>query len=624
MTGRIYCGIRFALQRIRWVLLLIASLSLAAFAQTGSPTFRVIIPLAAVDLVDLGSPGLPTRLSLPARLQREKRELGRFRISAEFELPPDFQDQRWVLYAQDLRDGGTLYLNGMEIGTVPSATEHVTVRHLQPFMFDLPPSVMRAGRNSLAREWSVVENQISVPRLFVGTHQAVAPIYEKRYFWQYTMAQVSFVFGATIAFILLGLYSKNRGVHQYLWAGGSALGWAILNLFYFLTPIPAGLYAYWQLLNHFGVWAFTAGGSFYLLQDCAVPSRRYRQVSITWGVAFWVSYCVNYWLTGRTFWPTYTLSWHVGLAVLGVYPMVRLGMSLWREPRLRHGVYLAINLAVIAAGLLDAATISGFSFSPSNGYLLQAVIPVWFAAICLALINDFSRSLRSQKEQQLRLVEQLDAQKKELQRLHDLERVAQAKQASDQERARIMQDMHDGLGSQLVSSLAMAQSGGLSTTQTYDLLRSCIDDLRLAIDTSTDSGDSLALALGNLRFRMEPRLKAAGITLKWNTLELADDLPLPAHQQLPLLRMIQETLTNVLKHAQAKTLTVRIASTPQDLSIDIRDDGAGFDVAAAVQAARGKGLNSLEKRARTLGASLHIDSSSQGTHTHLNLPLPAG
>ena len=121
---------------------------------------------------------------------------------------------------------------------------------------------------------------------------------------------------------------------------------------------------------------------------------------------------------------------------------------------------------------------------------------------------------------------------------------------------------------------------------------------------------------------IEPRLKAAGITLRWNTQNLSDELPLPAQAQLPLMRMIQESITNTLKHASAKTLTVIVSSTSTELRIDIADDGCGFDVEAARQTAQGKGLNSLDKRARVLGAQLEVTSSPLGTRTTLHLPLP--
>ncbi len=560
-------------------------------------------------------------MPLPVRSYRDKRELSAFRASADFEMPSVPADKRWVLYTQDLRDGGTLSINGAEVGTVPTATHDVTVRYLQPFMFDIPAGVLQTGRNTLVRDWSVRENHLFVPRMVVGAKVDLAPIYAQRYFWQYTMSQVSFVFAAIISLILLGLYSQNRGALQYLWAGASALGWGILNLAYFLTPIPAVVFPYWQLLIHCGIWAFSAGGNFYLLQDCGVTNRWYRQSSITWGLVFFTGYIVNFWITGQTFWPTYTLVWHVGLASFGLYPAARLLMAVWQNHRPRHLVYLLITASGITAGALDAATISGVKFSPSNGYLLQTVAPVWFISICFALITDFSKSLRAQREQQQQLAMQLDAQKHELERLHARERIVQEQHAAAQERSRIMQDMHDGLGSQLVSSLAMAQSGSLSATQTYDLLRSCIDDLRLAIDSAGQSQDSLPLALGNLRFRMAPRLQAAGIALRWSALDLSGALALEQQHHLPVLRIIQESITNTLKHASAKTLSVRVSNTATELTVDIHDDGTGFDIEAARQNPSGKGLNSLDKRARVLGARLVMTSTAQGTRTLLVMPL---
>ena len=155
------------------------------------------------------------------------------------------------------------------------------------------------------------------------------------------------------------------------------------------------------------------------------------------------------------------------------------------------------------------------------------------------------------------------------------------------------------------------------------MLRSCIDDLRLSIDAADQSMDSLPLALGNLRFRMAPRLQAAGITLRWSALDLSDALVLAPEKRLPVLRIIQESITNTLKHANASTLRVGVTNTASALTVDISDDGHGFDIETSRHGARGKGLNSLDKRARMLGARLAISSSPQGTRILLVVPLDA-
>jgi signal transduction histidine kinase len=141
--------------------------------------------------------------------------------------------------------------------------------------------------------------------------------------------------------------------------------------------------------------------------------------------------------------------------------------------------------------------------------------------------------------------------------------------------------------------------------------------LRLAIDTLTEDDNEFAVAAGNLRFRMEPRLRAAGIALRWNTRDLPDAMALPAEHVLPLLRVIQEAMTNTLKHAQAQEIMVRIAADANELIIEIRDDGKGFDRSSV---RGGKGLTGIEKRARKLGAKVEILGGA-GTQVLLVMPL---
>ncbi|HEX2546739.1 MAG TPA: ATP-binding protein, partial [Ramlibacter sp.] len=219
------------------------------------------------------------------------------------------------------------------------------------------------------------------------------------------------------------------------------------------------------------------------------------------------------------------------------------------------------------------------------------------------------------------LEERVRRKSEELERTHEQLRAIEATRAQAQERSRIMQDMHDGLGSQLVSSLALAQSGKLSADQTYDLLRSCIDDLRLAVDAANHSSSPFAIALGNLRFRLEPRLQAAGMEVQWTVDGVDEDLPLARERVLPILRILQESIANTLKHARARTLHVAVASDRECLTLDLRDDGGGFDVESASRSSRGKGLASVAKRARVLGAKLTIASDAAGTRVHLAVPL---
>lgn len=92
-------------------------------------------------------------------------------------------------------------------------------------------------------------------------------------------------------------------------------------------------------------------------------------------------------------------------------------------------------------------------------------------------------------------------------------------------------------------------------------------------------------------------------------------------------RVAQEALTNVVKHARARTVTVELTKNDDDeqLHLSVRDDGVGFDVAGLrEQAVRGAslGLLSMEERATLAGGGLEYDSTpGQGTEVHAWFPL---
>lgn len=87
-------------------------------------------------------------------------------------------------------------------------------------------------------------------------------------------------------------------------------------------------------------------------------------------------------------------------------------------------------------------------------------------------------------------------------------------------------------------------------------------------------------------------------------------LQLPAHQRLEVLRVLQEALTNVVKHAQAGSVFIRVECRDGGLRFEVRDDGKGFD---AGRGSVGHGLRSMRSRARRLGADLSIRPLSPGT-----------
>ena len=157
------------------------------------------------------------------------------------------------------------------------------------------------------------------------------------------------------------------------------------------------------------------------------------------------------------------------------------------------------------------------------------------------------------------------------------------------------------------------------------VLRECIDDMKLAIDSLEPVQTDLLLLLATLRFRLAPRLQGSGLALEW----AVDDVPrlewLEPRSALHILRIFQEVLTNIVKHAHASRILVRTSHDATHVTVTVEDNGTGFEPAgppvkgAARQ--RGKGLGNLLHRAAQLQGQARWERLPQGTRFSLLLPL---
>lgn len=191
------------------------------------------------------------------------------------------------------------------------------------------------------------------------------------------------------------------------------------------------------------------------------------------------------------------------------------------------------------------------------------------------------------------------------------------------ERRRIAQDLHDGVGSQLVSLLATLDSHVPQQQALALALEQCLMDLKIVVDTIDTSDGSVVDALGRLRYRVQHSLDKLGIRMIW---KVEVDGPLQAvrgERALQVLRITQEGLSNIMRHAQASVVEVvcRYVPESQSMLLEVRDNGQGM---ASREAGRptGKGLEGMRLRASKLGGQLQIDSKARvGTRMRLLVPL---
>lgn len=200
-------------------------------------------------------------------------------------------------------------------------------------------------------------------------------------------------------------------------------------------------------------------------------------------------------------------------------------------------------------------------------------------------------------------------------RLAEREALAR-EQAVAAERERIYADLHDDLGARLLGLVHEA-----STPQQADRARALLQDLRDVVTRSRGTPGTLGDVLADIRAETAQRLAAVGVGFDWS---LADDLPDPAldtGRALHLYRIVREAVSNVIRHAQARHVRVRVAVREAQLRLELTDDGSGAGVDAPLA---GAGLRGMRERAAELAGDIHWKpGTAGGTKVLLTMPLAA-
>ena len=205
------------------------------------------------------------------------------------------------------------------------------------------------------------------------------------------------------------------------------------------------------------------------------------------------------------------------------------------------------------------------------------------------------------------------------QRLRDIEQ----REMLNEERRRMTQDMHDGLGASLISALGSVERGQLDSSDVAEILKDCVEDLKLSIDSLEPVEADLLLLLGTLRFRIGPRLDNMGIALRWEVKDVRPLDWLEPRMSLHILRILQEAFTNIIKHAHATEIRVVTAETADGVTLSIIDNGVGFALEPA-RLAGGRGLQNQLRRADAIGGRVEWTQADRGTCFVLWLPTARG
>ncbi|RZI82359.1 MAG: histidine kinase [Rubrivivax sp.] len=300
------------------------------------------------------------------------------------------------------------------------------------------------------------------------------------------------------------------------------------------------------------------------------------------------------------------------------------GLSfLLRSPDCMGGVALI-------AGVHDLLLVRLGLMSGSRYTLVPHAMFFFVLALGGVVVERYSSLVRRYHGLNASLADQVAERERQLGQAFEALREQREQQAVLNERQRMMREIHDGVGSQLVGLLNMVNQPDASPQVLETHVREALDEMRMAVDSLQPMEGDLTTLLATLRYRLQPRLTAAGIGIVWDVAPLPPLPQLSPQAVLDVQRLLLEAFTNVLKHARASQVAVHARWLDGDepsVQIVLEDNGVGLPselVGPAKAAPPSRGLLNMQARAQAIGASLGIERAlPHGTRVTLTWPLPA-
>jgi len=531
-----------------------------------------------------------------------------YKITSQLDNKPS---EPWAVYLPFLNMNAEVYVNNERIGSGGSFTDPVARFWNTPMYYLVPSVLLQPGENIISVHlYGYVNAGSGLGTIYLGPERILKPHYERRYFRLHTTFIVACFFSLVIAIVMGLMWSLRRSETMYGWFSLAALMCAIYLSNHFMRDVPFSRNL-WESIFHLSIEWFTFFLTLFVHRYYGLVRKRFETILFFLIVAV----CLMIPALDEGEMISFFNAIHAGTMMLVAYNIFLASVQ-WHKHRQHQSLVLLIAFATGGGFAMHDLLMGMLLPLHSGSFILPFAAPVLLSAIAWLLISQFIKLQYQADQFTAHLRETVEQTKRRLNAKHEVVRQLEKKQTISEERERMMQDLHDGLGGQLVSALSQVQHHQSSNQDLKQTLSDALLDLRLVIDSLDEDNRDLTTMLGMLRMRLESQLKAGGIKLNWMLHDDVDLGELGHETALHLLRIVQEAITNAMRHAQCTEINLVIESLDGKACIRVEDNGMGLGNAKA-----GRGSGNMRRRAQKIGADLNIQSSRHGVTVQVSCML---
>ena len=598
------------------LLLLTCSLLQAAWAQTCAPG------IVQVHMVKepAGTRGPPAQgwepVTLPddwSRRWPDYSGVGWYRLQLSGDCVAPGKDPV-ALLVTSINMAGEVYLNETLLWRDARLQAPLTRSWNTPRYWILPEAAMHASDNAI---WIRVHGEALVhPGLGpvrVGPQAQILAQFDRTQWHTRTIFLVNLIGTLFIAGLFAGIWLLYRKQSVHGWFALLNLAWALFIYNVVATsPWPFTEVASVARANAVVFMMFCTCYCIFIfqMQGRALARRHERWLlCLTAGLSLLVALVPEKQLN-----PAIYLGTRTHMLVFVIACIVPL-FHVWRSRKLQDALHALPGLAFLLIFVRD--TYVFFSNQPDIFLLAPYVSLITMAVITAILGSRFAASMRRTERFNVELTAAVDQACRDLETTMLKEHQLALSNSRLQERLQFIHDLHDGFGSALVRAIVQAEHsanshGHAEAARHVSTLKSLRDDLRNVMDggrtATADTPATPAEWMARTRHRFSTLFDELDVTSHWSCLPEWPEPPSVA-VCLELTRLLEEALSNVLKHSAATEVDITLAADAQGaLTLEVCDNGLGFDIAAVSHEASGIGLSSMQARIARLGGHLHLES----------------
>lgn len=536
-------------------------------------------------------------------------------------LPPSTGPEPMALLFSRVGNQVLVQVNGATVQRLGRLGEPRFNAAKTAYMVTVPAALLHTDRpNELRVEVSIQRQRWGgLSLVHYGPQALVEPMYAEHRRWRHFSSIVFAVSLTVMGGLVGGLWWRQRDALYGCFSIAAFLG-VVRNLDQVWPDVPVP----WPLWGAIAAVCYAC----HLALICRFALLALGAAPAWAGRAIYAAMALSSLLAVASFAFAVPLFWTLGLAVLVPVGLGALGIIVRAalRGRGRFGWVLVVAASIaVGAGIYDLGFIRASHSTGLRFSTMPHAIFVFVLIMAGLVAERYSRSVADYRALNANLSQRVAEREQQLHEAFDALQAQQQEQAVLTERQRIMREIHDGVGSQLVGLLSMVSQRGTDPAVLEEHVKQALDEMRMAVDSLQPVHGDLIAVLATLRYRLQPRLQAAGIQVRWDVSQLPQLPQLLPQAVLQVQRILLEAFTNVLKHARATEVAVQArwedGAVPA-VVLTLADNGVGLPEAPA---GGGHGVANMQSRATSIGAALRVEpGEGGGTRVVLHWPLQRG